>query len=44
MSASILDKSGRELCHFERRHGLYIATVKLENPMHEGFGRPGPVR
>ena len=44
MSASILDKSGREICHFERRHGLYIATVQLENPMHEGFGRPGPMR
>jgi hypothetical protein len=44
MSASILDKSGVEICHFERRHGLYIAKVQLENPMHEGFGRPGPVR
>ena len=44
MSASILDKKGREICHFERRHGLYIATVKLENPLHESFGRQGPVR
>ncbi len=44
MSASILGKSGREICHFERRHGLYIATVQLENRMHEGFGRPGPMR
>ena len=44
MSASILGKSGREICHFERRHGLYIATVQLENFMHESFGRPGPVR
>ena len=44
MSASISDKSGREICHFVRRHGLYIATVQLENPMHEGFGRPEPVR
>ena len=44
MSASILDKNGVEICHFERRHGLYIAKVQLENPMHEGFGRPGPVR
>ena len=44
MSASILSKSGEEICHFERRHGLYIATVQLENPCHESFGRPGPVR
>jgi hypothetical protein len=43
MSASILDRSGKEICHFERRHGLYIATVQLENPLHESFGRPGPV-
>ena len=44
MSASILSKAGEEICHFERRHGLYIATVQLENPRHESFGRPGPVR
>jgi hypothetical protein len=44
MSASISDKTGREICHFVRRHGLYIATVQLENLMHEGFGRPEPVR
>jgi cell wall-associated NlpC family hydrolase len=43
MSASIPDRSGKEICHFERRHGLYIATVQLENPLHESFGRPGPV-
>ena len=43
-SASILDKAGKEICHFERRHGLYIATVQLENPLREGFGRQGPVR
>ena len=43
-SASILDKAGEEICHFERRHGLYIATVQLENRFHEGFGRQGPVR
>jgi hypothetical protein len=43
MTASILDPSGKEICHFERKHGLYIATVQLENPAHESFGRPGPV-
>jgi hypothetical protein len=41
-SASILNKEGVEICHFERKHGLYIATVQLENPAHEGFGRLGP--
>jgi hypothetical protein len=44
MSASILDKSGREICHFERRHCLHIATVQLEHPLHAGCGRPGPAR
>ena len=40
--ASILSTDGVEICHFERKHGLYIATVQLENPAHEGFGRLGP--
>jgi hypothetical protein len=43
MSASIFGRSGKEICHFGRKHGLYIATVQLENPAHESFGRPGPV-
>ena len=41
--AKVLDGAGKELCHFDRRNGLYIAKVKLRNPKHvaEGFGRPG---
>ena len=44
-SASVRDSTGRELCHFERRQGLYIAKVKLENPLYkadeQGFQRQG---
>ncbi len=39
--ASVLDTSGRELCHFVRSGGLYLATVRLENPEHPDFRRPG---
>ena len=38
-TASILNGQGIEICHFERKHGLYIAAVQLENPAHESFGR-----
>ena len=40
-SASVLDPNGNEVCHFERTGGLYIATVKLENPEHPDFQRQG---
>ena len=39
--ASVLDAHGRELCHFPRVGGLYIATVRIENPEHPDFQRPG---
>ena len=39
--ASVLDGNGRELCHFVRNGGLYIATVRLENPEHPDFRRLG---
>jgi hypothetical protein len=37
--AKIFDKKGVELCHFERKNGLYVATVKLRNPEFQGFQR-----
>ncbi len=39
--ASVLDAAGRELCHFTRSGGLYVATVRLENPEHPDFRRLG---
>ena len=30
--AVIKDKSGKELCVFERRGGLYVAQMKLKKP------------
>ena len=48
--ASVNDKDNRELCHFTRKQGLYIAMVKLKNPAFNGkaaepaaagFQRPG---
>ena len=39
--ASVLDQNGNELCHFVRNGGLYLATVRLENPEHPDFQRPG---
>ncbi len=48
--ATVHDRKGVELCRFERRQGLYIATVKLKNPAFKqpdatpsksGFQRPG---
>ena len=39
--AKIFDSKGVELCHFDRRHGLYVATVRLRNPAFKGFRRQG---
>ena len=39
--AWVLDPSGKELCVFHRTNGLYIADVRIENPIHEDFQRPG---
>ena len=40
-SAKIFDERGVELCHFERRGGLYVTTVQIENPLHADFRRRG---
>ena len=40
--ALVLDAKGQELCVFQRCNGLYVAEVKVENPHHEDFQRPGP--
>ena len=39
--ASVRDPSGREVCIFYRVNGLYVADVKVENPLHEDFQRRG---
>ena len=39
--AKIYDAKGVELCHFNRRNGLHVATVKLRNPLFKGFRRQG---
>jgi hypothetical protein len=43
--AVVQDKGGREVCYFERKHGLYVTTVKLLNPLYQesnqGFQRQG---
>ncbi len=47
-TAAVLDPQGKELCHFNRTNGLYIAKVKLKNPAYvkaddapAGFHRQG---
>ena len=40
-TASIKDKSGAELCHFTRKNGLYVTTVRFKNPAYKGA--PGTV-
>ena len=30
--AYVKDQEGREVCHFTRKNGLYVAMVKLKNP------------
>ena len=40
-SASVVDSRGVEICHFERRNGLYLAKVKMRNPLHKSFIRQG---
>ena len=48
-TASVRDAKGVELCHFQRKNGLYVATVKLKNPLYvkpaktpeQGFRRQG---
>ena len=39
--AKVLDGNGKELMYFSRKHGLYMATVKVPNPLYKGFQRQG---
>ena len=39
--ASVMNSSGVELCAFNRENGLYVANVKVRNPKHPDFQRPG---
>ena len=40
-SATVSSKEGKVLCYFQRVNGLYIAKVKIKNPKHPDFRRPG---
>ena len=39
--AKVFDSKGVEICHFTRKNGLYVTTVKLRNPEFQGFRRQG---
>ena len=41
-NAYVHDQQGKELCVFTRQNGLYVADVKIKNPMHEDFQRREP--
>ncbi len=38
--ALVMTAQGKVVCKFERRGGLYVASLQLRNPMHKGFTRP----
>ena len=39
--AVVIDANGVEVCAFYRENGLYVSKVKIRNPKHAGFQRPG---
>ena len=39
--ATISDKGGKDICVFEWTNWLYVATVMVDNPLHEDFHRQG---
>ena len=39
--AKIFDSRGVELCHFTRKNGLYVAKIKLRNPLYKSFQGQG---
>jgi len=39
--ASVVNPQGVEVCAFHRENGLYVAAVKIRNPKHADFQRPG---
>ena len=41
-TAHVHDQHGKELCVFHRTNGLYVADVKIKNPMHKEFQRREP--
>ena len=40
--ALVKNPHGKVLCKFERQGNLYVAKMKVRNPKHSSFGRPGP--
>ncbi len=41
-AAVVQKKDGTPVCHFDRCKGLYIAKVRVKNPLHKGFQRRAP--
>ena len=39
--AVVRDRKGRIVCIFQRKGDLYIGRMKIKNPAHPSFGRPG---
>ena len=39
--AVVRNPRGKILCVFKRQGNLYIAQMKVRNPKHSSFGRPG---
>ncbi len=39
--AVVIDANGVEVCVAYRKNGLYVSKVKIRNPKHAGFQRPG---
>ena len=39
--AVVRDARGRIVCIFQRKGNLYIGRMKVKNPRHPSFGRPG---
>ena len=40
-NATVYNEKGVPVCVFERKGGLYVGRVKLRNPKHPDFHRPG---
>ena len=40
-TAVVRNSAGKVVCRFVRKGGLYVSTLRLENPKHQGFTRQG---
>ena len=42
--AKVVDKKGKQICHFQRVGNLYKIKMDMKNQMAKSFGRRGPRR